>query len=496
MIEKNITSGNGLKGDAAEEAYVHCLLEASLCQGEDRQRSEQRLAAVNTAMLDCTRLQEYLEKLILEKLEKREFDETYAFLGYILFEENKFLFEKILDKWVRYYYILLEITACEKNRGLELYAVERFSDWREFEKVLWFFKTAFRRIWFGFTRQQQRLLVELADRYQVSVDFVAVLCKGAVHEDYVAAVLETSAALFADEGRNEMTGGLLQYAAWYATIHPAGRKCAIGMNCDNGLTVVHLMAGREEENTREKPEKEKKVEKAAGDSEKSKEIACILCANDMDYVNEVIIYLRRQKLPEGFRLCLYAVWDARSMAAGYNLAMKASTAEYKIYMHQDTFLCDEEYISKLVEMLQKTDYAMLGLAGTKRLPESGRWWDSKPEDMHFCLYQDFTLQMFSAVTNRCADARCQEMECIDGVLMAAKVHIPWREDILEGFHFYDISQSMEFWKRDLKVGIFENGGQAGVLHEVNVSKNESYERGYERARMRFLNEYRGGRSDL
>ena len=36
------------------------------------------------------------------------------------------------------------------------------------------------------------------------------------------------------------------------------------------------------------------------------------------------------------------------------------------------------------------------------------------------------------------------VKAIDGFLMATSVDIPWREDIFDGWDFYDMSQSMEF----------------------------------------------------
>lgn len=477
------------KTGCREEGYLYVLLAAALCKDQERTTAVQKADAVETGCLNCNLLQELLEGMIRRLIAAERYDSTFAFLGFLMFQPNKFLYAKILDRWVRYYYILLEIAICERNRGSVHAVMKEWTDWREFETALGQFKFAFRRIWFGFGPEEQQLLVCLADRYQVSADFLAVLCKGAVHEEYAAAVMKRSAELFRDAGRTETASGLSHYADLFERMHPGGKPCMSGENRCHALTVVELDAERDGTDCH--------------GEDKDHEIACIMCANDEDYIKEMILYLKRQKMPEGDHLSLYIVRGAKSMTAGYELARKSIPAEIKIYMHQDTFIFDEEYLMNLVETLRSADYAMLGLAGTKKLPGSAIWGESDPDDMRFCLYQDFVLQVLEAVTDASAVSsrelsadmstgeECQEVESIDGVLMATREDVPWREDLFKGFHFYDISQCMEYKRRGYWVGIFENGGRAGVLHEVNVSKNDAYERLYEEARRRFLQEYHG-----
>lgn len=492
-----------------EKGYLYLLLADALGKGREQIAAAQKLAAVDTELLDCHLLQELLEKLLFRLTAAERYDTAFAFLGDLMFREHKFLYAKILDCWARYYYILLEIAICERNRGAAQSVMKEWADWRKFETPLRQFKFAFRRIWFGFAPEEQRMLLCLAKQYQVSADCLAVLCKGAVHETYAAAVLKKSAELFAAAGQTETASGLLHYAAVFERMHPDGKPCMICRNCQCDLAVTELDAkegkavcaaeSRIGSGTKRVADNGAVIDAGGSaencanrdtDSGKGHEIACIMCVNDEDYVKEMILYLKRQRLPEGYRLCLYLVRGADSMTAGYELARKNVSADMKLYMHQDTFIFDEEYLKNLVDRLQNADYAMLGLAGTVKLPKSAVWGESDPDDMRFCLYQDFTLQALEAVTPISADTSCQEVECIDGVLMAARVDVPWREDLLKGFHFYDISQCMEYRKRGYRIGFFDNGGHAGVLHEVNVSKNERYERGYEEARQTFLRNYK------
>jgi hypothetical protein len=73
---------------------------------------------------------------------------------------------------------------------------------------------------------------------------------------------------------------------------------------------------------------------------------------------------------------------------------------------------------------------------------------------------------------------------IDGLLMATQYDIPWREDIIDGFHFYDKSQSLEFYKRGYEVVVprMEN---TWVLH----LGSQSFTSDYFRLRNKFFKEY-------
>lgn len=45
----------------------------------------------------------------------------------------------------------------------------------------------------------------------------------------------------------------------------------------------------------------------------------------------------------------------------------------------------------------------------------------------------------------------EQVEAVDGLLIATQEDLPWREDLFTGWDFYDISQSMEFRKKGYKV---------------------------------------------
>ena len=78
-----------------------------------------------------------------------------------------------------------------------------------------------------------------------------------------------------------------------------------------------------------------------------------------------------------------------------------------------------------------------------------------------------------------------EAEALDGIFLATQADVPWREDIFTGWHFYDISASMEYRRRGMRLMIphFE---KPPCIHETGRKRLDD---AWETARQVFLAEY-------
>jgi hypothetical protein len=92
---------------------------------------------------------------------------------------------------------------------------------------------------------------------------------------------------------------------------------------------------------------------------------------------------------------------------------------------------------------------LLGVAGCKMLPPNGIWWEG---DLIGKVMR-FVGSHFELVKFREASSPFEVVECVDGLFMATQYDLPWREDLFDGFHFYDTSQSLEFRKQGYLVGV-------------------------------------------
>lgn len=176
-----------------------------------------------------------------------------------------------------------------------------------------------------------------------------------------------------------------------------------------------------------------------------KKIAFIICMNDEAEYAECRYYLDRLIIPEGFDKDLITIQEAPSMTAGYNAGMESSQAKYKVYLHQDVFIINRNFIKDMLTVFRRDDKAgLMGMIGCSKIGKHAMAvtdWDTG-KILHNCVppIEEYETK----------DRIFSEVQAVDGLLIATQYDIPWREDIFDGWDFYDISQCMEFARAGLK----------------------------------------------
>lgn len=199
-----------------------------------------------------------------------------------------------------------------------------------------------------------------------------------------------------------------------------------------------------------------------------KQIAFITCVNDETEYAECQYYLNRLRIPDGYSADILAIREAPSMAAGYNAAMEASPARYKVYLHQDVFIKNPNFIAGLLALFRSdSQIGMLGMVGRTH-PETEadrimRWNAGKIEDNIRPL--DFSLPAENDLYT--------EVTAADGLLLATQYDIPWREDLFGGWDFYDISQCMEFRKKGFSI-LVPRQEEAWCYHDCSYPNFRHY----------------------
>lgn len=182
----------------------------------------------------------------------------------------------------------------------------------------------------------------------------------------------------------------------------------------------------------------------------NRQIAFITCVNNETEYEECCYYLDRLRIPDGYRMDRIAIRKAPSMAAGYHAAMQSSPAKYKIYLHQDVFVKNKDLIADLIAVFtSQKQIGLLGVVGRTE-EETGadrimRWNTGKIEDNLQPLFFPSPPQ----------EALFTEVKAIDGLFLATQYDLPWREDLFDGWDFYDISQCMEFRRNGYRIAVAE-----------------------------------------
>lgn len=211
-------------------------------------------------------------------------------------------------------------------------------------------------------------------------------------------------------------------------------------------------------------------------------ISFIICFNDKNLCDECILYINNLNNPDNFEIEIILIDDALSMTEGYNRAMKSTDAKYKVYLHQDTFIVNKDFIINIIDIFKDNTIGMIGVAGTRRLPQSGIWWESK--EVVGKIYDNVTGKLQLSFTDT-KNKNYDEVEAIDGLIIITQYDLPWREDIFQGWHFYDISQSCEFRLSKYKV-VVPNQDRPWCIHDCGT---DIMDISYEKFRKKFLLEY-------
>ncbi|QLY78760.1 glycosyltransferase [Clostridium intestinale] len=214
-----------------------------------------------------------------------------------------------------------------------------------------------------------------------------------------------------------------------------------------------------------------------------KKIAFISCVNNEQLYDECVKYIENLTIPVGIKIELIPIRGAKSIMQGYNMGMKKTDAKYKVYLHQDTFIINKNFIQDILEIFETdNNIGMLGVIGSKVIPTNAIWWEAKKKygKVYNNPHDNMTLLEFDEIENK-----YEKVQAIDGLIMITQHDIKWREDIFDGWDFYDLSQCVEFIKVGYNV-VIPRQEEPWCLHDcgiINVGGN------YERLRNIFIKEY-------
>lgn len=207
-----------------------------------------------------------------------------------------------------------------------------------------------------------------------------------------------------------------------------------------------------------------------------KKICFIICSNDDRQLEECLLYINLLEVPRGYETEVLVITEAEAMTKAYNEAMNASDARYKVYLHQDVFIVEKKFISKIVNIFKKDkSIGMLGLIGSPKLPKDGVMWHGERCGWTYKGYESTIAPVKKGF---------QEVEAVDGYLMVTNQDIPWREDVFTGWDFYDISQCLEFRKLGYKIVVPAQKTE-WAIHDCGPQKMWNYEM----ERQKLLKEY-------
>ncbi len=215
-----------------------------------------------------------------------------------------------------------------------------------------------------------------------------------------------------------------------------------------------------------------------------KKVAFILCVNDEVYFEECLKYIENLYVPKDFEIEVIAMRNEKSITSAYNKAIEKTDAKYKVYLHQDVLFINKNFITDFINIFEENKMiGMLGVAGCKTLPQNGIWWEAN--DCTGSLYDTHAGKITMYLLNKNNIDEVEYVKAIDGVVMITQFDVKWREDIFDGWHFYDISQSFEMLKIGYDLAVI-NYSVPWCIHDCGISNLDA---SYEKYRKLFLKQY-------
>ena len=151
---------------------------------------------------------------------------------------------------------------------------------------------------------------------------------------------------------------------------------------------------------------------------KDNKIAFIICVNNEMYLEECCAYIERLAVPQGYEVEVFPVWDSSSMCQAYNIGMNASDAKYKVYIHQDVFIVEENFLNKIVYIFRENeDVGMIGMVGAESIPKTGVFFNSYNVGKVEMIEPDMPYFYVAGKDKK----ELMDVLAVDGMLMATQV---------------------------------------------------------------------------
>jgi len=167
-----------------------------------------------------------------------------------------------------------------------------------------------------------------------------------------------------------------------------------------------------------------------------------------------------------------------SLTEVYNKILEQSEYDIVVFCHDDLKFDTTGWAHKLKSHFNKNpDYGIIGLAGTKYLPVSGRWWEIQ-SSMYGIVNHESEGKKWESKYSKDIGNKLEPTIIVDGLFFAVnKKNIVERfDETVEGFHFYDIDFCFRNYLKFVKIGICTD---IRVTHLSIGETNEQWEKNRE-----------------
>lgn len=172
----------------------------------------------------------------------------------------------------------------------------------------------------------------------------------------------------------------------------------------------------------------------------------------------------------------------RSLTSIYNEVLDRASNNIIIFCHDD-ILFSKPFGKDIIKHFTNTDYAILGVAGTTNIDQTGRWWND-PTKMIGVVKHTHNNKTWESKYSGSFD-QILDAVLVDGLFFCVdrtKIKSHFNESFT-GFHFYDVSFMVDNYLQGCKIGVMFD---VKITHKSIGRTNDEWEKN----RIKFATEYK------
>jgi glycosyltransferase involved in cell wall biosynthesis len=177
--------------------------------------------------------------------------------------------------------------------------------------------------------------------------------------------------------------------------------------------------------------------------------------------------------------------NGESLTKAYNRGLKQAKNDIVVFCHDDLTMKTKQWGNKLIKLFENNpEFGIIGVAGSKNLPESGQWW-ANPQKMYGRVEHTHEGKSWLSAYSDDLGQTLEEVVVCDGVWFAIdkrRISQTFNESV-EGFHFYDVTFSFENHLAGTKVGIT-------TLIRINHQSIGATNDAWEENRIKFIEDFK------
>ena len=163
-----------------------------------------------------------------------------------------------------------------------------------------------------------------------------------------------------------------------------------------------------------------------------------------------------------------------SLTEVYNMGLKDSTNDIVLFCHDDIKFDTKNWGRKLIKHFHKSDYGILGVAGCRYLPKSGKWWEI-PSEMMGQVYHEHDGKRWLSTYNPRFGTTILPSVLVDGLFFGVNKNKlgTFFDESVTGFHFYDLNFCVQNFLKGVRVGVISN---IDITHLSIGQTNQEWEK--------------------